>query len=76
MLWVSGCMSLWRSPPPPARPVDVEWSAYSGTVLGAAATQPAGASPRALVTTTVLAMKASPGLVFEPLSATGRLFAD
>lgn len=56
--------------------IDVTWSAYAGTAIGAPTTRPVDPANGWLVHTTLLALPESPGQIFEPLSARGRLFAQ
>ncbi len=56
--------------------ISVEWSAYSGTAIGAPTTLPIDTSRGWRIRTTLLALPENPGQLFKPLSARGRLFAQ
>lgn len=76
LLSLNGCVTLWRSPVETSKPIEVEASAYRGTVLGPNPSNVVNAPARWQVKSTLLALKQPPGLVFKPLSAQGRLFAQ
>lgn len=79
-VWIASviCFAGCRSAPtlPDVAGIDLNWSAYQGTTLGAPATQPADRVEGWLVHTVLVVVDRDPGQVLQPLSARGRLFAQ
>lgn len=75
--WVLGIVGCRGGGPTPTLPrIVVDSSAYSGSAIGAPTTRPVDPDQGWMVRTTLLALTEDPGLVLQPLSARGRLFAQ